>query len=152
VEPDEAERGRLLASFARAKKGGFVVFADRIARLFDWSLHEAEARLEELAGDACWGPSLFPGTQIALVAPGNRYPRAMALLLKFDPGISFPRHAHPGGEVTFVLSGAFRDASGVLVERGSELVLQAGSAHTFDVVEGQPCIAAVIAYEGIELV
>ncbi len=148
--PDEAQRDRLLSSFGR--KGRFGIFADRIARIFDWPLAQAVAELAKLEGTPAWGPSPLPGAETIPLVAGARYAGAMALFARFQPGLGFPEHLHPAGEITFVLEGAFRDASGVLVGRGDELVLGNGSRHAFQVTLQAPCIAAVIAHGGIEIV
>jgi hypothetical protein len=148
--PDAAQRIRLMSSFGR--RGRFGIFADRVARMFDWPLAQAVAELAKLEGAPAWGPSPLPGAETIPVVAGPRYAGAMALFARFQPGLGFPQHMHPAGEITFVLEGAFRDASGVQVGRGDELVLGDGSQHAFEVTPEASCIAAVIAFKGIEIV
>jgi hypothetical protein len=148
--PDAGQRDRLISSFGR--KGRFGIFADRVARMFDWPLAQAVAELAKLESAPAWAPSPLPCAETIPLVAGARYPGAMALFARFQPGLGFPEHVHPDGEITFVLEGAFRDASGVLVGRGDELVLGAGSRHAFQVTPQAPCIAAVIAHGGIEIV
>jgi hypothetical protein len=142
------QRSRLLASFRAPPPYG--IFADRIGRLFDWPVARAQEELAALASSPRWEPTPIAGMEKVAVVAGPRYPRAMGLFVRFAPGLGFPRHKHPGGEVTFVLEGAFRDGSGAVIARGGELALGDGTAHDFTVLEPVPCLAAVIAYEGIE--
>ena len=148
--PEATQRERVLASFRR--KGGLGIFADRIARLFDWSLAQAAAELAQLERAPAWAPSPLPGAETIPRIAGARYPGATVLFARFQPGLAFPEHVHPGGETTFVLEGAFRDVSGRVIARGDELVLGNGSRHSFQVTNDGPCIAAVIAHAGFEIV
>ena len=149
LAPGGALRGRLLTSVARS--GRFGRYADRVARLFDWTLDEAARELERIARDDAWGPGLMPGMALIPVRCGPRYQGALGSLARFQPGLCFPRHAHPGGEVTLVLDGAPRDSSGVIVGRGDELCIADDEDHDFVVLAWGECVAAAIAYRGIDL-
>jgi putative transcriptional regulator len=144
-----ALRGRLLASVGRP--GRFGRYADRVARLFDWTLDDTARELERIARDDAWGPGLMPGMALIPVRCGPRYAGALASLARFQPGLRFPRHAHPGGEVTLVLDGALRDSSGAVVGRGDELCIADDLDHDFVVLARGECVAAAIAYRGIDL-
>ena len=142
-------KNRVVASMHRP--GRFGRFADRMARLFDCSIAAAEDLARRLEDEGSWGPGLLPGSQMIPVLAGPKYPRAIASFVKFVPGLHFPLHSHPDGEITFVLEGAFRDASGVRIARGDELALGDDVVHDFIVLDEGPCIAAAIAYDGIDL-
>jgi hypothetical protein len=150
AQPDPTQRDRLLASFGG--QGRFGIFADRIARIFDWPLERAVTELGRLEQAPAWAASALPGAETIPLLAGPRYERATALFARFQPGLGFPEHVHPAGEITFVLEGAFRDGSGVVVARGDELALGDGSRHAFEVMHEGPCIAAVIAHGGFEIV
>ena len=149
LAPGGALRGRLLASVARP--GRFGRYADRVARLFDWTLDMAARELERIAHDDAWGPGLMAGMALIPVRCGPRYPGALGSLARLQPGLCFPRHAHPGGEVTLVLHGALRDSSGAVVGRGDELCIADDVDHDFVVLSRGECVAAAIAYRGIDL-
>lgn len=75
------------------------------------------------------------------------------VLIRMEPGCSYPAHRHKGIEEVLVLSGGYGDARGV--HRAGDYVLNdAGSAHTPTALEesGEPCILFAVAHGGIELV
>ncbi len=143
-------RARILGSTARG--GGFGLYADRIARLFDWTVAHAERELARLEERDAWGPGLMDGMALIPAPCGARFATGVASFGRFEPGVRFPRHSHAGGELTVVLAGALRDSSGTVVARGDELAVDADAAHEFVILDRGPCIAAAIAYRGIDLV
>ncbi len=147
--PGLSLRTRVLTSVARP--GRFGRYTDRVARLFDWTLDAAAHELARITDDGAWGPGLMPGMALIPVRCGPRYPGALGSLARFQPGLCFPRHAHPAGEVTLVLSGALRDSSGAIVARGDELCVSDDVDHDFVVLTDGECIAASIAYRGIDV-
>ncbi len=144
-------RVRIVASMSVG--GRYGVFADRIARLFDLSLDAARDYLARIERADEWGPGPMEGVAILPVMTGARYEAAAALatFTRFEPGVTFPLHAHVGGEVTLVVEGGFRDASGTEIWRGDELYKPPGSEHDFVVLTGGICIAAAVAIGGIDL-
>ena len=56
-------------------------------------------------------------------------------IVKYDPGCSFPTHAHPGGEEIFVLDGVFSDETGDF-PKGTYLRNPIGSSHAPFSAEG----------------
>lgn len=148
--PASTLRARLLASVGRG--GRYGKFCDRVARLFDLSVADAEALLARLeAGDA-WSPFLVPGIDVIPVAAGPKFAGGIALIARIPPGVRFPDHVHKGEERMFILDGGLREDGGAEVWRGDELVSADGSAHTFVAVERDdargPCIAATLV-EGV---
>ena len=142
-------RARLLRSATRSTPYG--VFADRIARLFDWDVADAVALLGRLHDDGAWGPAPLDGALVIPVVPGPKYARALASLGKFRPGVQFPMHEHLGEETMVVLSGALESSHGRTLFRGDELVMSRGTRHAFAIIGNDDCIAASVAMGGIEL-
>ena len=137
-------RDRLMQSFAR--KGKFGIFADRVARLFDLPLPEAEALMQKLEDPSAWMPFLVEGVEMIPVQAGSKCTGAIATLVKFKPGSSFPEHLHHGDETMLVLDGGFEEKGGQGDEvwRGDECWSADGSEHSLVALEGTPCIAAVL--------
>ncbi len=148
--PDDASgalKRRLMGSIGRG--GRFGIYVDRLARLFDISVERAEQLVAKVEAGASWHPGPAEGIELIPVRPGPKYAGAVAVVGRLRPGAAFPRHAHIGDETTIVLAGGFRDSSGVEIERGDELFEPAGTEHDFVVLEGEDCIAAVIAVGGV---
>lgn len=149
AHPLAALRARIVAS---ARVGGrYGVFADRIARLFDLSSDDARDYLARIERPDAWGPGPMQGVAILPVTAGPRCADAIATFTRFDPGVVFPLHEHIGAEVTIVVEGGFRDATGVEIWRGDELYKAPTSRHDFAVVGDGICIAAAVAFGGIDL-
>lgn len=139
-----ALRDRVLASMKRT--GRFGMFADRLARLFDVSVSDAEALCAKLETGAEWHPFLVPGVEMIPVAAGPKHAGTVATLVRIQPGASFPEHEHRGEETMFVLDGGFRETAegGAEVWRGDELHREDGTGHAFVALPGTPCIAAAV--------
>ena len=149
VAPPPELRARVVASSRR--RGRYGAFADRIARLFDVTIDDAREQLARIERADSWGPGPMAGIAIFPVLPGPRCGDALATFTRFDPGVVFPLHAHVGGEVTIVVEGGFRDATGVEIWRGDELYKPPASEHDFVIVSDGICIAAAVAFGGIDL-
>ncbi|HSV33623.1 MAG TPA: cupin domain-containing protein [Pyrinomonadaceae bacterium] len=72
------------------------------------------------------------------------------VLIRMQPGCSYPTHRHGGIEEVFILQGGYRDARGQ-VRAGEYVINEAGSAHTPIALEGEDCVMLAIAHGGIEL-
>ena len=72
------------------------------------------------------------------------------VLIRMQPGCSYPAHRHSGIEEVFILQGGYRDARGQ-ARAGDYVVNEAGSAHTPIALEGEDCIMLAVAHGGIEL-
>lgn len=145
--PPPSVRERVLASATRP--GRFGLFADRVARLFDLEPAAAEALVARCEDDAAWMPFLVEGVSMMPVEAGPRCAGAIATLVRFQPGATFPEHAHRGAETMFVLDGGFCETAssgerGKEAWRGDELYSEDGSGHALRALEGVPCIAAVV--------
>ena len=152
LEPSAPASDLRVRIVASSRVGGrYGIFADRIARLFDLPLDAAREYLARIERPEEWGPGPMDGVAILPVTTGPLRADALATFTRFEPGVVFPFHAHVGGEVTLVVEGGFRDASGVEIWRGDELYKPPGSEHDFVVLSGGICIAAAVAIGGIDL-
>ncbi len=142
--PPASLRERILAS--RKRDGRFGVFADRLARMFDVPMAEAEALAKRLESPDAWAPFLVEGVEMIPVVAGPKCAGAIATLVRIQPGATFPEHAHAGDETMLVLDGGFREATGAGEEvwRGDELFRGDGTDHTLVALPGVPCIAAAV--------
>lgn len=74
-----------------------------------------------------------------------------AVMIKMEPGSSYPRHRHNGPEELLILQGGFRDEHGEY-RAGEFCRFEPGSIHHPVALEdGPPCIMFAIASEGIDL-
>jgi anti-sigma factor ChrR (cupin superfamily) len=74
------------------------------------------------------------------------------VLIRMEPGRTYPAHRHVGVEEVFVLQGGYRDALGA--HRAGDYVLnEAGSAHAPTALEetGEDCVMLAVAHGGIEI-
>ncbi len=142
--PPASVRDRVLASAGRP--GRFGMFADRLARMFDLPVAEAESLCTKLENGEGWQPFLVEGVEMIPVTAGAKHANAVATLVRIQPGARFPEHAHHGDETMFVLDGGFREErdGGAEVWRGDDLHSTDGSGHTLLALPGRPCIAAAI--------
>jgi quercetin dioxygenase-like cupin family protein len=149
--PETSVRDRLLASLTRP--GRFGRYADRLARMFDLPIVEAEQLAARIGDPAAYSPFLFEGIEMLEVKAGPRYEGAIAVIAKLQPGARFPDHVHRGQETMFVLAGGFREEGpqGQETWRGDELVSGDGSKHAFVALEGEPCITASLVEGFVEL-
>jgi len=143
-------RARLLASHERG--GRYGIFADRIARLFDLSLPDAEALMKRVESASEWNAFLVEGVEMIPVAVGPKCKGAIATLVRLQPGVTFPEHTHRGDETMHVLDGGFREHAngGEEAWRGDELLRADGSDHALMALPGVPCIAAVLIVGRVE--
>ena len=64
------------------------------------------------AGDQPWQPSPMAGVWRKPLAREAAEQGHATSIVRYDPGASFPRHEHPGGEEILVLEGVFSDEHG----------------------------------------
>ena len=81
---------------------------------------------------AAWQPGRVAGIEIM---PLHRHGPEAVVLLRWAPGIAYPRHDHPDGEELFVLEGALEDEHG-RYPRGTWVRSPPGSAHAPSSREG----------------
>lgn len=95
-----------------------------------------------------WRPLEEPGVSGVWVKALRVDPaagRAPTILLRFDPGASYPAHRHPAGEELFVLEGSVRVGSEDL-RVGDYLCTAPGQAHAVH-SEGGCILLAVVPEE-----
>jgi putative transcriptional regulator len=141
-------RARVLSSLEVG--GRYGVFADCVARLFDLPIEAARQHLQRLEECDTWRPGAVAGIEMRPVRPGPRCAGAITTFLRLAPGVVFPRHSHVAEEISLVLDGGLRDSTGQKISRGGELYKPPGSEHDLAALSGPPCIAATIAFGGIE--
>jgi anti-sigma factor ChrR (cupin superfamily) len=95
-----------------------------------------------------WRESPYPGVTWKKLYYDPESGRS-AVLLRFEPGASYGRHRHPGGEEYFVLEGALEDG-GRSYGAGTYVRHPAGSVHRPSSAEG--CLLFVTLARPIELV
>jgi quercetin dioxygenase-like cupin family protein len=96
-------------------------------------------------------------------APGREVNQ---VLVEFDPGVSFPRHSHPGEEIVYVVAGSLEYALDgkppVILKAGEVLFIPTGTSHavrnvgsskaaelaTYIVEKGKPLLVQSRAEEG----
>jgi quercetin dioxygenase-like cupin family protein len=144
--PPPAVRERLLAS--RLRQGRFGIFADRVARMFDLPIAEAEGLMKRIEDPAAWNPFLVDGVEMIPVAAGPACANAIATLVRIQPGKSFPEHTHVGDETMLVLDGGFNEPAdgGEEVWRGDEIFRGEETGHMLVALPGVPCVAAVVIF------
>lgn len=141
--PSGALRERLMAS--RQRPGKYGVFADRVARLFDLPIADAEALMERIEQPDTFAKFLIDGVEMIPVQAGPRCASAIATLVRVQPGVRFPDHVHRGGETMLVLDGGFVEpGGGEEVWRGDEIHRGDGTEHALLGLPGTPCIVAVV--------
>lgn len=73
------------------------------------------------------------------------------VLIRMQPGCSYPSHRHNGIEEVFIIEGGYRDDLGEH-RAGDYLINPADSTHSPVALEGADCIMLAIAHGGIQLV
>lgn len=144
--PPAGVRERLLAS--RSRQGRFGLYTDRVARLFDLPMEEAEALMKRMEDPSAWAPFLVEGVEMIPVMPGPKCAGAVTTLVRIQPGATFPEHAHCGDETMLVLDGGFNEPQegGEEVWRGDEVFRGDGTQHKLVALPGVPCVAAAVIF------
>lgn len=122
----------------------YAPFFERLSDIWDLPVGDVEAVLERAKSPEAWRKAALPGLRLLDVEGGERVRDADVHLVRFSPGMRFPRHRHPGDEALFVLEGSYRDTSGRVVRPGDLHEMAAGSEHGFVVGRGEPCFAASV--------
>ena len=95
----------------------YAPFFDRLGALWDLPVESVEAVLERARAPEAWRKSALPGLRLIDVEGGERVRGADVHLVRFSPGMRFPKHRHPGDEALFVLEGSYKDSSGRVAVR-----------------------------------
>jgi quercetin dioxygenase-like cupin family protein len=80
-----------------------------------------------------WIPSGFPGVEMCQLRGGES--GGGSVLMRFEPGASFPAHDHPAGEELLVLSGSIRLGDATL-EQGDYQWTPPGEVHNVQTEQG----------------
>jgi putative transcriptional regulator len=146
--PPSSLRDRILASKKRNTK--FGIFADRIARLFDLPMAEAEELMVRIEKPEAWNPFIVEGVEMIPIVAGPKCAGAIATLVRVQPGATFPAHAHRGDETMLLLDGGFLEPEGSTFReeawRGDEVFRADDTEHALVGLPGTPCIAAVLIF------
>ncbi|HEY3494119.1 MAG TPA: cupin domain-containing protein [Polyangiaceae bacterium] len=145
-EPANPEATARLLSAVEALPLRYAPFFARIAALWDLPEADVVAILDRSRDPEAWRKSKLPGLRLIEIPAGERCRGADVHLVRFSPGMRFPRHRHPGAEALFVLEGSYRDTSGRVVGPGDLHEMLPGSEHGFLVAREEPCIAASVQY------
>jgi len=143
VSPAPALGTRLLTEVSELPLR-YAPFFDRISLVWDLPVARVEAELERAKLPEAWRKTSLPGLRLMDVSGGEKVQGADVHLVRFSPGMRFPRHRHPGDEALFVLEGSYRDSSGRIVGPGDLQEMAAGTEHGFVVARGEPCFAASV--------
>jgi len=100
------------------------------------------------AGEGPWEPTARPGVHVKplSVDPARRY---VTMLVRMDPGSSYPGHLHAGVEECFVLEGELRVGEEVL-RRGDYQRAEEGSEHGVQWTE-KGCLLLIVSSQDDEL-
>ena len=90
----------------------------------------------------------YPGISVISLLYNEDKQRSTTILLKFEPGASYPYHNHPGGEEIFVLNGEAIIANETLSE-GDYLYTPVNFKHSVTTKTG--CILLFVIPEEVEI-
>ena len=99
-----------------------------------------------------WRPTRHRGIHLRVLRRDERSGDA-TVLIRMEPGCSYPAHRHRGLEEVFILQGGYTDDRGP--HRAGDYILnEPGSAHHPTALEdtGEDCIMLAITHGGIEIV
>jgi anti-sigma factor ChrR (cupin superfamily) len=139
-------RERLLASVGGSRFDRFVV---RLSDLLDLGVERVRSLLASTEDPGAW-EALLPGVAVMHLPYGPGVVAADVGFVRVAAGLPFPYHKHLGEEHVLVLGGAFRDDDGRVLRAGDEDHKPAGSAHAFQVLEGEELLYLVILAGGVE--
>jgi quercetin dioxygenase-like cupin family protein len=122
----------------------YAPFSRGAAALWDISEYEVDAIFTKAGRLSEWQRTPLPGVRLIEVAGGPRTLGADAFMVRFAPGILFPRHRHIGSEDLLVLEGSYTDTLGRVVQPGDLHQMQPGTEHGFRVGKEGPCIGAAV--------
>ena len=94
-------------------------------------------------------PTRFPGVSIHFYSSDRTTGRA-TVMIRMEPGSSYPAHRHTGPEELLVLQGGFRDDHGTWRAGDYARFERGTSHHPIALADGPACVFFAIAHEGIE--
>jgi len=97
--------------------------------------------------DQPWEPLIEDGVQtqgiyLKSLRRDDQADRSPTLLLKFDPGASYPAHVHPGGEELYIVEGSF-EVDDLELKAGDYLYAPPGSSHRVGSKHGGVLLAVI---------
>lgn len=126
----------------------FAGFLERFCRLFDMAEVAAQEVLGSIANSASW-QAYLPGVSALHFEAGQAVAGADTGLITFAAGMSYPRHTHVGEERMLILQGGIvDDVTGKESAEGDIVVMAARTSHSFSILPGEDCVAAVVVYGG----
>lgn len=140
--PSSALFARMDASIHHLER--FASFAPRLAELLALSKDDARRALHVYDKPEAMTPTARPGMRAETIPPGPGKAGMTALFACFDPGCLVAEHYHDREEHVIVFQGAFRTDDGVVVGPGQELVSPKGTSHTLRILDGDPCLCAIL--------
>ncbi len=138
-------RTRLLAQISELPLC-YGPFFGALGELWDLSEESVCAVLTGARDGRNWQWTVLPGVRQLEVTGGLRTQGARVRLLKFAPGVRFPRHRHEGVEHVLVLEGSYTDSGGHTVGPGELQVMAPGSDHDLRVNGGKACVAGLVQF------
>ena len=96
-----------------------------------------------------WRATRYPGISLHFLRRDEATNDA-TVLIRMQPGCSYPAHRHNGIEEVLILQGGYRDGLGVH-RAGDYVVNDAGSIHRPTALDAEDCIMFAVAHGGIEL-
>lgn len=120
----------------------YAPFVARTASLWGVSEDRAYQIFGSSAQASHWKRTPLPGVRVLPVA--EEAGGANKFMVRFAPGIRFPRHRHVGSEALLVLEGSYTDTLGRVVRPGDLHEMASGTEHGFLVSQEGPCIGAVL--------
>ena len=137
---------RLLGTIATPER--FAPFLAPLAQLLQLSLDKVRAVLARIDDPTVFEKGL-PGVGVFHFDAGPTLAGADAGLIRFEPGVRFPKHRHlVGRETTFVLEGGLIDDDRVYGP-GSVVVHEPGFVHFCGATQDRPLLMMIVHY-GIE--
>jgi ChrR-like protein with cupin domain len=124
----------------------YAPFFSRAAELFDLPEEALVAQIAQLQRPGAWRFAGLPGIAQVSVDAGPSVESAETLFVRFNPGVHFPGHEHTGVERVLVLEGSYTDSNGLVHRPGELREWAAGTAHSFEIDRGGPCIIASVVY------
>jgi putative transcriptional regulator len=103
LAPSPAARARLLESLSGPDR--FRPFFAELARRFDLTVEAVRGLLARIDHPAAWEGSAVPWVKLIHFEGGPALAGADAGFVRVGAGTRFPRHAHQGRELAFVLEG-----------------------------------------------
>ncbi len=143
-------RDRLLAAATRGSRR-FAPFVPALERLFNLGADAVQAFLDRATRAASWVAGPLEGVELLHLDGGPRVAGADCGLVRLAPGTPFPDHDHLGNEAVLILQGRYRDVGGTVYHPGDLHEMRPGQRHSYVVLPDQPCIVAVVLFEGIDV-